>query len=381
MVRLDSGTDQWVTARELVLDAMPERANLSEGLEVIAAWPGEEHWYKGTIVHITERGSYRVQYDDWDEQTVSLAQIRRLPETFSGKRRKEQEQRQKLHKSSSASKSPSANAAPAASAPATSPANSGESEGGEPSVLKSKIGSGVDVSPIDGPADGRSTTPVFASMQDFVLLAREELLASSPDTFERLSQLLAEFDTAHAAQLGDVDDNTSSLGPELQALLAPHPRLLSQLERLLASVPTRSADAEYSTEVVTSAMTAGTAQPASSDIPADDSGRVKLATSEGDVVDTEAAMADERQARPCAVSHIELDRREGQAEIGNESTMNYEPFSGSGGGRDERAIEETKRDKTKGVRELQKLLDEFGEGAAVGVDGGELRRRRGLHEA
>ncbi len=48
-------------------------------LQVIAAWEGEDNFYKGIIIGMTPAGRYRVRYDDWDDGIVHIEV--RLPET------------------------------------------------------------------------------------------------------------------------------------------------------------------------------------------------------------------------------------------------------------------------------------------------------------
>lgn len=361
MVRLDSGTDQWVTARELVLDSTPEQADLYEGLEVIAAWPGEEHWYKGTIVEIADRGGYRVQYDDWDEQTVDLTQIRTLPETFGGKRKKEHESKHKHVASSSASVKPLSHRR-SISATAKS-ADAQEAVPMDARATGNSARARVGAAAVDGTLLVCQPDAVYASMDRFVGRARDQLLPSAPDTFERLSQLLGRFEATVAA----AGRGASAAGPELQSLLAPHPSLLSELESLLALAPAPSpdghggvspADAEALVEMeidesadrVSPAGSAAGFASSAIDVKEEEAGSNSPASSDADEVSSKLIGPDVEPAL-------------------------------KGESRQERTIPEDSRGhKGKGTRELQKLLDEFGGGAAVGVDG-DMRRRRGFHEA
>jgi hypothetical protein len=414
MVRLDGGTDQWVTARELVLDSTPEQGDLHEGLEVIAAWPGEEQWYKGTIIEVTDRGGYRVQYDDWDEQTVGLAQLRTLPETFGGKRKKEHEPKHKHAAAGSASTKPvsqgsatpataksatkvegspaaacvdaSGTSGDAGAASATDKSAAAKTEGAPASSMDTSAtnitaGARAGVAAEDGISDACQPDPIYASMERFVSRARDELLASSPDTFDRLSQLLAGFEGATAIGGPEHDasaagrQGASAAGPQLQTLLAPHPSLLTELEALLALAPSPApsgdaqsvapfAHAETSVEMEVDESSDGVwpvssaAAPASSPVVAD------VQQEEPESNSPPAAPEDSSDADELSTKLVSPD---------------VDPVI-KGECRQERSFEESRGHKSKGTRELQKLLDEFGGGAAVGVDG-DMRRRRACHEA
>ena len=76
--------------------------------------------------------------------------------------------------------------------------------------------------------------------------------------------------------------------------------------------------------------------------------------------------------------HAELAATRAAAAAESEEDAERDP-SESGEPSGKPAVGEGRGPKAKGARELQKLLDEFGGGAAVGVDG-EIRRRRGAGE-
>ena len=59
MVTFDDETSQWVTVRDLVLDAKPEPSAVFEGVECIAAWEGDTAFYKGKIIGTSYRGRFR----------------------------------------------------------------------------------------------------------------------------------------------------------------------------------------------------------------------------------------------------------------------------------------------------------------------------------
>jgi len=376
LVRLDSGADQWVTVRELVLDAPPQREAVADGLEVIAAWPGEDSYYKGTILSTNQQGGYSVRYDDWDEQTVGLSQIRLLPDTFGGKKKRD-DARAKANLTSSA-----AAAAALAKPPPPAP------------------------------------NPLQGAMESFVAAAKEQLLASQPDTFERLTQLLAHFGAAEqapparkgAAANGSAEASRSPTDSALRSLLSPHPRLLSELEQLLAAAPATPAEAR-----------GADGEPTLCSWRWEEDGRLtgrvygKAGFKDGTLISTSAVPLEQRlkplqpharvvtesgtayhlglaAAAPLAEGHaLRGEGRalsgEGHAELAatraaaaaeSEEDAERDP-SESGEPSGKPAVGEGRGPKAKGARELQKLLDEFGGGAAVGVDG-EIRRRRGAGE-
>jgi hypothetical protein len=74
LIIYDDGDTKCCTLMEIVLDAVPDSSEVDVELRVLAQW-GNGQFYPGSISAISD-GEYAIAYDDGDQSTVSLAQIR-----------------------------------------------------------------------------------------------------------------------------------------------------------------------------------------------------------------------------------------------------------------------------------------------------------------
>ena len=64
----------------VILDVAPNTDSVTLYTRVIAFWPGTLRYYSATVTNIDEEGGrYYVKYDDGDEGSVDLSQMRILP--------------------------------------------------------------------------------------------------------------------------------------------------------------------------------------------------------------------------------------------------------------------------------------------------------------
>ncbi|EDO31860.1 predicted protein [Nematostella vectensis] len=67
----------------VILDSTPNPGSVGRGTRVIAAWPGKEKYYLGTVDAVNKdqmyEPQYHVKYDDGDESWVTVNQLRVIP--------------------------------------------------------------------------------------------------------------------------------------------------------------------------------------------------------------------------------------------------------------------------------------------------------------
>lgn len=73
-IAFDDGDQKCCTPQQIVLDIVPKAAKVKVGAKVLAQW-SNMRYYPGTVKAITG-GNYAIHYDDGDEGTVQLSQIR-----------------------------------------------------------------------------------------------------------------------------------------------------------------------------------------------------------------------------------------------------------------------------------------------------------------
>ena len=364
-VLFDGDTLQWVTLRDLVPDETPERAAVTEGVEVIAAWPEEEYYYKGSVVGEPAKpgGLFRVRYDDWDEQEVELEQIRLLPATYGNKKKR----------------------------PVTDATDTSEK------VSLSKR------------SDGDSTK-LGGATEGFVRAAREQL-AKDPQRLQTLTELLAmvealeEADASGAARRGGDGDaarvedagegGDAPVAVQLRTLLEGYPALLKQLTALLRDLPAHSADTKSAEprDEAPAAADASRASEAASEAEASAGAEEESCVTGGSKSAGEARGHETPRVRPADGSAAPLAASSTKRENGGrrsprspESAPPHEVLQPHDGAEaNENGVHDSggrtgvheRGPKGKGVRELSKLLHDFGGGSMVGVEIGSKTRQRG----
>lgn len=349
LVTFDDGTSQWVTSRELVLDEEPTAAALAEGTEVIAAWEDDDNFYKGVIVGQTSSGKCRVRYEDWDEGLVLREGVRVLPEGFGKKKRpstggKEPgrggekggatHERKEAHGSSADAMDATTHTSAANGAPSTA----------APTALNAT-----------GPAS-LMRPPVCLST--FVRHARDQLYAADRPTFERMTQILARAGSLALPLAGDEaveDEARNAFESELSGALAEHPILLAELRSVLTGGPGPVAtDATAEAREVTAEGASGTSDVA------------------GPVEDKAPDHRDDSVRAASGSCRTSEHVPEADVSSEEESQSRVETTAGSASNRGSQG---------KGVRELSKLLHDFGDGSMVGVEIGSKTRQRGSSAA
>jgi hypothetical protein len=385
LVTFESEQSQWVTSREMVLDEEVRHESLEEGTEVIAAWEDDDKFYKGRIMGKSSNGRYRVRYDDWDDALVMIEGIRLLPEGFGKKKRLSQAEGSKEEGSISSKSEGDAKAGGSSSVSSGALAAVSASNGDAvpPPTAEKTTASGICGSAANGASEASvgsakscvkaevtGTAPVNVRpaaqgdggrMARFVRNAREQLWAKEPARFDQLTKLLARGGSMRLPAFPDDPSATReevAFEAELVALLESYSTLMSELRALLSY--------------------GGPASPSSVTAPASASAPAPLTVS--------APAPSAAEAQPKAVSNTAAsgggDCAKGVAEhlhaptgvvdvvASTESQSATTRASSSAGGVDKGA-------QGRGVRELHKLLQEFGEGSSVGVEIASKTRHRG----
>ena len=73
-IAFDDGDQKCCTPQQIVLDMVPNAAKVKVGSKVLAQW-SDMRFYPGTVKTVSG-GNYAIQFDDGDQATVNLSQIR-----------------------------------------------------------------------------------------------------------------------------------------------------------------------------------------------------------------------------------------------------------------------------------------------------------------
>ena len=278
-----------------------------------------------------------MRFEDWDDSIVDLSRLRLLPiNKLLGKDSK------KSRDASSATK------------------------------LSKEASIGKDSStPQEVPDD------ILKSMLVFVQSARDQLLLKHPEVFERLTQLLAHYTEPQRVHDAQHVSNAPPSDSDMNALLEPFPQLRVQLEAILSSVP--AAPSQGKKEPENEPTLSPDDDNSVEDLPIDGTKleSVQVKNSHSD----DAASEENSIGEAFAHSSVNKDSdaecytkssKTSELSNGKEVSQSNErmPLPSSSGS----ALATSEGvQKSKGARELQKLLDEFGGGATVGVDGSRRR--------
>ena len=401
LVTFDNDTSQWVTSRELVLDEQPTASVLEEGTEVIAAWEDDDDFYKGTIVGVQSSGRYRVRYDDWDDAIVMLEGLRVLPDGFGKKKRAGSSKLQSidglLDKSSAVSSHQTASGVNATTCShlltsgagvdrggrgvrCTASATRGASECIHGSIRNANHGD-------EGVLCSRATILVPSRnasgsdrMANFVRDAREQLLATDSVRFEALTRLLARGGCErwpHSPIVDKLDDPDKTFEAELVSLLSDYPVLLRELRSLLSSTLTTSPSIASNAAPDVALHSTQDATAYATHVPKADSQTLFAPTiAIGDLNSIDVWCGDANAPDALHTQVGAYCSRNGGPSAAPASAVQGKGKPGSTeGSRDVRGAY------GKGVRELHKLLHDFGDGSMVGVEIGSKTRQRGPSNA
>jgi len=75
-ILFDDGDKAVVKGGQIALDKAPDKKDVKEGTVVLAAFKGGKKLYPGKVNKITKDGDYEIKFDDGDEDTVKLDQLR-----------------------------------------------------------------------------------------------------------------------------------------------------------------------------------------------------------------------------------------------------------------------------------------------------------------
>ena len=377
LVTFESEQSQWVTSREMVLDEEVRPESLAEGTEVIAAWEDDDKFYKGRIMGKSSNGRYRVRYDDWDDALVMIEGIRLLPEGFGKKKRLSQAEGSKEEGSISSKSEGDAKAGGSSSVSSGALAAVSASNGDAvpPPTAEKTTASGICGSAANGaseasvgsakscvkaevtgtaPVNGRLTAQGDGGrMARFVRNAREQLWAKEPARFDQLTKLLARGGSMRLPAFPDDPSATReevAFEAELVALLESYSTLMSELRALLSY--------------------GGPASPSSVTAPAPASAPAPSAAEAQPMAVSNTAASGGGDCAEGAAEHLHAPTGVIDVAASTESQSATTRASSSAGGVDKGA-------QGRGVRELHKLLQEFGEGSSVGVEIASKTRHRG----
>ena len=377
LVTFESEQSQWVTSREMVLDEEVRPESLAEGTEVIAAWEDDDKFYKGRIMGKSSNGRYRVRYDDWDDALVMIEGIRLLPDGFGKKKRLSQAEGSKEEGgiSSKSEGDAEAGGSSSVSSGALAAVSASNGDAVPPPTAEKTAASSIGCSAANGanqasvssakscvkaevagtaPDKGRPAAQGDGGrMARFVRNAREQLWAKEPVRFDQLTKLLARGGSMRLPAFPDDPSATReevAFEAELVALLESYSTLMSELRTLLSH--------------------RGPASPSSVTAPAPASAPAPSAAEAQPMAVSNTAASGGGDCAEGAAEHLHAPTGVIDVAASTESQSATTRASSSAGGVDKGA-------QGRGVRELHKLLQEFGEGSSVGVEIASKTRHRG----
>ena len=74
-VAFDDGDQAVLSPSLIVVDKVSSAALVRVGIRVLAQWT-DGRYYPGTVANVSEKGEFRIWFDDGDRRTVAVAQIR-----------------------------------------------------------------------------------------------------------------------------------------------------------------------------------------------------------------------------------------------------------------------------------------------------------------